>query len=71
MFGRPTKEKPEKPLCTADECPKQDLSNSEALLRWAAANDVVRNALYAWELGNELNSVLNGAAGAETQVKQE
>lgn len=23
---------------------------------------------YAWELGNELNSVLNGAVGAETQV---
>lgn len=67
MFGRPTKTKPEVPLCHT-ECPPQDLSNAAALLTWAAATDVVQKNLYGWELGNELNSVLNGAVGAQTQA---
>ena len=46
MFGRPTKTKPEKPLCSSTSCPPQNLRNAEALVKWAAATDVVRNALY-------------------------
>jgi hypothetical protein len=67
MFGRPTKTKPEVPLCT-DACPPQNLSNAAALLKWAAQTPVVRENLFGWELGNELNDCLNGMVGATTQA---
>jgi hypothetical protein len=69
MFGRPTKTKPEQKLCGADgkgPCPAGNLSNAEALLRWAVAQHPRK--LWGVELGNELNSCLNGKAGATAQA---
>ena len=99
MFGRPTKTKPEHRLCGSNgqgPCPPRNLSNTKALLKWAAAREVwsssnssypihsgsqrivpfhrpastplLSGSFWAFELGNELNSALNGAAGAQTQA---
>ena len=70
MYGRPTKAKEERPLCSASECPPRNTTNYEAMLRWLLRDDE-RTALeanvVAFELGNELNSCLNGDAGAAAQ----
>jgi len=68
MYGRPTKTSPEKKLCDSKGCPPGDQSNLEALLRWTAKNRPDA-PIYGWELGNELNSCLNGDAGARTQAE--
>lgn len=67
MFGRPTKTKPEKQLCSETACPAHNQSNLQALVRWTIDN-MPHAPLAGWELGNELNSCLNGEAGARTQV---
>ena len=68
MFGRPTKRKPEKPLCTAAHgCPARDQSNLGALLAWTAAH-ASSARIFGWELGNELNSCLNDEVGAKAQA---
>jgi len=67
LFGRPTKQSPEPQMCTSDGCPPRNQSNIEALLRWTAAQPHA-GAVYALELGNELNKCLNGQAGAEAQA---
>ena len=46
--------------------PTGNLSNAEALLRWTVSERPPR-ALWGLELGNELNSCLNGKAGAKQQ----
>jgi hypothetical protein len=70
LFMRPTKTKPEQKLCGADgagPCPPRNLSNAEALLRWTVSQRPPRS-LWGLELGNELNSCLNGKAGAKAQA---
>jgi len=67
LFGRPTKTKPEHPLCSSTSCPARNQSNIEALFRYLRGKHP--NApIYAFELGNELNSCLNGTVGAQTQA---
>ena len=66
MYGRPTKEKEEKPECRATSCPELDTTNMQALLEWVYAKGF-DDQLFGLELGNELNKVLNGSAGARTQ----
>lgn len=69
MFGRPTKTKPEKKLCSdSGGCPARNQTNLEALLKWTAQNHPDA-PIYAFELGNELNSCLNGNAGAKTSAE--
>ncbi|KAL1525315.1 hypothetical protein AB1Y20_020176 [Prymnesium parvum] len=68
LFGRPTKTSPEKDLCSESACPARNLTNAAALVRWAAAEPLATQALYALELGNELNSCLRGSAGARAQA---
>eukprot|EP00039_Didymoeca_costata_P008579 m.113685 g.113685 ORF g.113685 m.113685 type:complete len:581 (-) comp14143_c0_seq2:151-1893(-) len=70
MFGRPTKTKPEKGMCGSSgrdgSCPPNNQSNIAAFLQWNAAHG---SSVFGWELGNELNSVLNGQAGARQQAQ--
>eukprot|EP01063_Lacrimia_lanifica_P017751 TRINITY_DN24757_c0_g1_i1.p1 TRINITY_DN24757_c0_g1~~TRINITY_DN24757_c0_g1_i1.p1 ORF type:complete len:575 (+),score=157.03 TRINITY_DN24757_c0_g1_i1:39-1763(+) len=68
MYGRPAKTKPEKLLCTAHHCPPFDASNMKELVSWTAAHRPTA-PIYGWELGNELNTCLNGFAGAEAQAR--
>eukprot|EP01065_Artemidia_motanka_P016799 TRINITY_DN203_c0_g1_i2.p1 TRINITY_DN203_c0_g1~~TRINITY_DN203_c0_g1_i2.p1 ORF type:complete len:456 (+),score=152.11 TRINITY_DN203_c0_g1_i2:107-1369(+) len=68
MYGRPTKTKPEKQLCSHSSCPPHNQSNLKELLKWTAANRPGA-PIYAFELGNELNSVLNGSVGAKAQAE--
>ena len=70
LFGRPTKTKPEKKMCKSS-CPPRNTSNYETLLTWLATDtqgkELSKNIL-AFELGNELNTCLNGEVGARTQA---
>eukprot|EP00966_Prymnesium_polylepis_P182214 4221553-Prymnesium_polylepis.1 len=66
LYGRPTKTKPETKLCSGGSCPPRNQSNAAALLRWVAAQSP--RTVYAFELGNELNSCLDGLEGAKTQA---
>ena len=70
MYGRPTKTSPEKVLCSSQGgCPARDQSNLATLVEWLASSKPRGwDAIYAFELGNELNSCLNGAAGAKAQA---
>ena len=70
LFGRPTKLKPEKKMC-GKICPPRNTSNYETLLKWLstdARGKQFANNILAFELGNELNSCLNGEAGAHMQA---
>jgi hypothetical protein len=49
LFGRPTKTKPEKKLCSETSCPPRNLSNAAALLRWTSTHKP--SALWGLELG--------------------
>jgi heparanase 1 len=50
-------------------CPHRNQSNIASLLTWITTNRPVgADKIYALELGNELNSCLNGATGAQTQA---
>jgi hypothetical protein len=71
LFGRPTKTSPETKLCgggdpAMDACPVRNQSNLEALLAWTVHSSP--SAIFGLELGNELNTCLNGIAGAQTQA---
>ena len=73
MFGRPTKTKPEKKLCKGSDasgCPALVTANYEALLAWltSASQAHLTKNIVTLELGNELNSCLNGDAGAKAQA---
>ena len=81
MYGRSTKTEPERDLCGAASgghaangaaggggCPPRNQSNAAALLRWLAAQPLRPGTLHGLEIGNELNSVLGGAKGAEAQA---
>lgn len=74
MFGRPTKSKSagnaghEEGMCNETHgCPPRNQSNLEAFLQWTKENHP-EAPIYAWELGNELNTVLNDREGARTQA---
>eukprot|EP01065_Artemidia_motanka_P016798 TRINITY_DN203_c0_g1_i1.p1 TRINITY_DN203_c0_g1~~TRINITY_DN203_c0_g1_i1.p1 ORF type:complete len:458 (+),score=148.10 TRINITY_DN203_c0_g1_i1:107-1375(+) len=67
MYGRPTKTKPEKQLCSHSSCPPHNQSNLKELLKWTAANRPGA-PIYAFELGNELNTVLGSSVGAKAQA---
>jgi hypothetical protein len=73
LYGRPTKTSPETHLCAAgthSRCPPRNTSNYEALLSWTARRRPVGwESVFAFELGNELNSCLNGLPGARTQAE--
>lgn len=66
MFGRPTKQKQEKNICSETSCPAWDSSNAADLLQWIKKQGY---SVYAFELGNELNKVLVGKVGAQAQAK--
>ncbi len=66
QYGRPTKTSPEKPLCSSGACPARNHSNLAAFVQWTATH--FPHSVYGWELGNELNSCLDGTAGARTQA---
>ena len=82
-YGRPTKTKgPERPLCNGagaaaagaaagagGVCPVRDQSNIASMLSWLTATQPAGfDNIYAFELGNELNSCLNGEKGAVTTL---
>jgi hypothetical protein len=70
LFGRPTKTKPEVPLCGSSGCPPRDQSNLRALLSWTVSTRPVGwDAILGFELGNELNDCLDGSAGAKAQAE--
>lgn len=71
MYDRPTKPSPDRGLCGIDACFDCNLSNAEALLRWTYSRDTLagRESIVGFELGNELNIVLNGTVGSRTQAK--
>eukprot|EP00040_Diaphanoeca_grandis_P014612 m.74242 g.74242 ORF g.74242 m.74242 type:complete len:604 (+) comp24640_c0_seq2:80-1891(+) len=61
LYGRPTKTSPEKEMCNdKGDCPMRNTTNYESLLHWiATAKPTGFDHIYAFELGNELNSCLN------------
>eukprot|EP00041_Stephanoeca_diplocostata_P036063 m.1298652 g.1298652 ORF g.1298652 m.1298652 type:complete len:976 (+) comp24798_c1_seq90:51-2978(+) len=75
MYGRPTKSKAadsdglmgEKPQCNPT-CPAHNMANIEALLAYTARSPY-KDVLEVLELGNELNSCLNGEQGAKAQAE--
>ena len=70
MFGRPTKSKgPEKPLCGPQSCPAANQTNLNTLISYIGNTKPIGfDKIAAFELGNELNSCLNGSIGAKTQA---
>lgn len=65
MFGRPPKIESEGNICNKSSCPEWDPSNTKAFLQWVHLKGY---PVYAFELGNELNKVLKGKAGATAQA---
>ena len=70
MYGRPTKTKPEKKLCDGSRgCPARDQSNLIAFLHYLRGLPASQRApLVGFELGNELNTALDGVPGAHAQA---
>ena len=66
LYGRPTKTIPETPRCNNGLCPPRNQSNLKDFLTWTVAH-LPLDAVYGWELGNELNDYFNGDTGAVTQ----
>ena len=67
LYGRPTKTKPETKQCTLN-CPSRNQNNLKAFLKWNHEH-MDADAIYGYELGNELNDYFNGANGAKEQAK--
>ena len=67
LYGRPTKTKPETPRCNNGICPPRNQSNLKDFLTWTVAH-LPLDAVYGWELGNELNDYFNGDTGAVAQT---
>ena len=71
MFGRPTKTlKPENATCNETACPERNQSNLESLIEYTFREKPTGwDSIQGFELGNELNKVLNDAIGASTQAQ--
>ena len=68
LYGRPTKTNPEKEQCNKNNgCPPRNQTNIKDFLLWNVKNMPI-DSVYGWELGNELNTYLNGNIGAMTQA---
>ena len=71
MFGRPTKTlKPENATCNETACPDLNQTNLENLIEYTFREKPTGwDSIQGFELGNELNKVLNDAIGASTQAQ--
>ena len=64
LTPRATRRRHQVGMCSAADCPPRDQGNLGSLLAWTARTKPVGyDRILAFELGNELNSVLNGSAG--------